>query len=96
MRASLSLADLPLAMVNPRQARQFACSMGPLAKTNRLDAAVLAHFARILDTSPQRARYLARAPQPAQQAVAGMGDSAPAVARYAHCRDAPAATSQRG
>jgi len=35
---------LPVAVVNPRQVRDFAKALGQLAKTDRLDAAVLAHF----------------------------------------------------
>ena len=36
---------LPLAVVNPRQIRDFARATGRLAKTDALDAAVIAHFA---------------------------------------------------
>jgi transposase len=36
--AALAGAGLPLAMVNPRQVRDFARATGKLAKTNRLDA----------------------------------------------------------
>ena len=39
-------AGLPVAVVNPRQVRDFARAMGKLAKTDRLDARVLAEFAR--------------------------------------------------
>ena len=42
--AALAAAGLPVAVVNPRQARDFAKSLGRLAKTDRIDAAVLAHF----------------------------------------------------
>ena len=42
--AALASAALPVAVVNPRQARDFAKSTGQLAKTDRLDAQVLAHF----------------------------------------------------
>ena len=42
--ASLAAAALPVAVVNPRQVRDFAKSTGQLAKTDRLDAQVLAHF----------------------------------------------------
>lgn len=38
-------ADLPVVVVNPRQVRDFAKALGWLAKTDRLDARVLAHFA---------------------------------------------------
>jgi transposase len=43
--AALATAGLPVAVVNPRQVRDFAKATGRLAKTDRLDAAVLAHFA---------------------------------------------------
>ena len=42
--AALAAASLPVAVVNPRQVRDFAKSTGRLAKTDRLDAQVLAHF----------------------------------------------------
>jgi transposase len=38
-------AGLPVVVVNPRQVRDFAKALGQLAKTDRLDARVLAHFA---------------------------------------------------
>jgi transposase len=43
--AALAAAGLPVAIVNPPQVRAFARAMGRLAKTDRLDAAVIAHFA---------------------------------------------------
>lgn len=43
--AAIQVAGLPLAVVNPRQARDFAKSTGKLAKTDALDAHALAHFA---------------------------------------------------
>jgi transposase len=43
--AELMVAGLPVAVVNPRQVRRFAQAVGYLAKTDRLDARVLAHFA---------------------------------------------------
>jgi len=43
--AALAAAGLPLAVVNPRQIRAFAKACGQLAKTDKLDAAVIAHFA---------------------------------------------------
>ena len=42
--AALALAGVPVAIVNPRQVRDFAKATGKLAKTDRIDAAVLAHF----------------------------------------------------
>ncbi len=43
--AALAHAGLPVALVNPRQVREFARATGVVAKTDRLDAQVLAHFA---------------------------------------------------
>ncbi len=43
--AALAAAGLPVAVVNPRQARDFAKATGKLAKTDELDAQALAHFA---------------------------------------------------
>jgi transposase len=43
--AALHAAGLPVVVVNPRQVRDFAKALGQLAKTDRLDARVLAHFA---------------------------------------------------
>lgn len=42
---ALAAAGLPVVVVNPRQVRDFAKATGQLAKTDRLDAAVLARFA---------------------------------------------------
>jgi transposase len=45
---ALQLAGLSVAVINPRQARDFARAMGYLAKTDRIDATVLADMARTL------------------------------------------------
>jgi transposase len=45
--ADLLSADLPVAVVNPRQARDFARSLGKLAKSDAIDANVLAQFGRV-------------------------------------------------
>ena len=42
---TLTLAGLPVVVVNPRQVREFGKATGQLAKTDRLDAALLALFA---------------------------------------------------
>ena len=42
--AALAAQHLPVVVVNPRQVRDFARATGQLAKTDRLDAAILAHF----------------------------------------------------
>jgi transposase len=42
----LASAELPIVVVNPRQVRDFAKATGQLAKTDRIDALVLARFAQ--------------------------------------------------
>jgi transposase len=49
LERSLASADLPLAKINPRHARRFAEALGQLAKTDRLDAALLARFGALLE-----------------------------------------------
>lgn len=41
--------SLPAVVVNPRQVREFARASGRLAKTDTIDAAVLAHYAEVMD-----------------------------------------------
>jgi transposase len=47
LAADLLDASIPVTVVNPRQARDFAKSLGKLAKTDKLDAKVLAQFAKM-------------------------------------------------
>lgn len=51
--SALAAAGLPLAVVNPRQIRDFARSLGQLAKTDALDAAAIAHFAEAVRPEPR-------------------------------------------
>ena len=46
LATQLALAGLPVAIVNPRQVRDYAKAMGRLAKTDTIDALVLAHFSQ--------------------------------------------------
>ena len=46
--AALGISDLPVVVINPRQVRDFARATGELAKTDRIDAAVLSLFAERL------------------------------------------------
>ena len=46
--AALAAEAVPVVVVNPRQVRDFARATGKLAKTDALDAAVLAHFAEVV------------------------------------------------
>ncbi len=51
--ASLATASLPVAVVNPRQVRDFARSTGKLAKTDSLDAQALARFGEAVRPDPR-------------------------------------------
>jgi transposase len=53
LAAALAAAGLPVAIVNPRQARDFAKATGRLAKNDQIDAAVLAHFAEAIRPEPR-------------------------------------------
>ena len=46
LASELAACGLPVAVVNPRQVRDFAKACGQLAKTDRVDAAVLCAFAK--------------------------------------------------
>ena len=48
LAGALAASQLPVVIVNPRQVRDFARATGQLAKTDRLDAQVLAHFAEAI------------------------------------------------
>jgi len=51
--SALAVAGVPLAIVNPRQVRDFARSTGKLAKTDKLDAQMLARFADAVRPEPR-------------------------------------------
>jgi transposase len=51
--AALAAAGLAVCVVNPRQARDFAKATGRLAKSDRIDAAVLAHFGEAVRPQPR-------------------------------------------
>lgn len=51
--AALAAAGLPLVVVNPRQIRAFARAAGRLAKTDRLDAQIIARFAEAMRPEPR-------------------------------------------
>ena len=50
---ALDAARLPVAVVNARHVREFAKSQGKLAKTDRLDAALAAHFGEVSNIKPR-------------------------------------------
>lgn len=51
--SALISGELPAVMVNPRQIRDFAKATGQLAKTDSIDAAVLAHYAEAVRPTPR-------------------------------------------
>jgi len=52
MACALQGAGYAVAVINPRQARDFARAMGQLAKTDRIDAHILSQLAGVLDRHP--------------------------------------------
>ena len=51
--AAIAAAKIAIAVVNPRQVRDFAKATGRLAKTDAIDAAILAHFAEAVRPEPR-------------------------------------------
>lgn len=72
LACALQAAGYQVAVVNPRQARDYARSMGYLAKTDRIDAAVLASFAQALDAHPKRNSFILAVPDPEREHLAAL------------------------
>lgn len=53
LATALAVAKVSVAIVNPRQVRDFAKASGKLAKTDTLDAQVIAHFAAAVRPEPR-------------------------------------------
>ena len=70
LACALQAAGLPVAVVNPRQARDFAKSMGRLAKTDRIDAA---HAGRVRRRAGAPRRPGPLHPPAGRRAAAGAG-----------------------
>lgn len=58
LACALQAAGLPVAVINPRQARDFAKSMGRLAKTDTVDARMLAELGAVLVRRADAARFI--------------------------------------
>ena len=58
LACALQAAGLAVAVINPRQARDFAKAMGYLAKTDAIDARVLAQLAQVIAAHPNRERFV--------------------------------------
>lgn len=54
--AELVLAKVPVSVVNPKRVRDFARSVGQLAKTDKIDARILAQFAQAVHPAPRPLR----------------------------------------
>jgi transposase len=61
-----------VAVINPRQARDFAKAMGRLAKTDRIDAQGLAHLAQVLAARPDAAKFVKALPNAQQQTLSAL------------------------
>jgi transposase len=72
LACALQAAGLPVAVVNPRQARDFAKSMGRLAKTDAVDARMLAELAAVLVRRDDLARLLRPVADERQQWLAAL------------------------
>ncbi len=79
--SELAAAGLPVAVVNPRQVRDFARATGRLAKTDAIDARVLAHFAELIQSHDPA---LAGRAEPGTD---GAGRTAATAYRNAHGRE---------
>ena len=72
LACALQAAGLPVAVVNPKQARDFAKAMGRLPKTDRIDAAMLAELAAVLVRRDNVARFIRPLTDVQQQALAAL------------------------
>ncbi len=69
---ALHRAQVNVARVNPRQAREFAKSMGVLAKTDRVDARCLRDFADVLARHKDRHKYITLPADPERQLLSAL------------------------
>jgi len=72
LACALQAAGLKVAVINPRQARDFARSMGRMAKTDRVDAQALAELAAVLARRPDVERFLRPLSDAVQQDLAAL------------------------
>lgn len=69
---ALQARGYSVAVVNPRQARDFARSMGQLAKTDSIDARVLAQLGQVIEQHPERDKFIKAIPDAKQQELAAL------------------------
>lgn len=87
--AALQVAGLAVAVVNPRQTRDFAKALGVLAKTDKVDAQVLRAFADVIARHDKRAQFLHQVPEEQRAQLAAL------VARRRQLLDMRTAESNR-
>jgi len=69
---ALQARGYAVAVVNPRQARDFARSMGQLAKTDSIDARLLAQLGEVIERHPERNKFVKTLPDEQQQELAAL------------------------
>jgi transposase len=69
---TLQAAGYAVAVINPRQARDFARAMGKLAKTDCIDARILAQLGDVLQRRPDRNKFIKPLPTTEQRQLAAM------------------------
>jgi transposase len=72
LACALQAAGFAVAVINPKQARDFAKAMGTLAKTDRIDARGLANLGEVLLARPDLSRYLKPLESAQQQDLAAL------------------------
>ncbi len=82
--ATLAERDIAFSRTNPRQAREFARATGVLAKTDRVDARILAQMGSVLDLPITRAIEGDRAPSSQARLLLGMSGVDPTVLASLH------------
>lgn len=69
---ALQIAGFAVAVVNPRQARSFACALGKLAKTDRIDAKMLAQFGHVILGSSELSKFIKPLPSEEQEMISAL------------------------
>jgi transposase len=72
LACALQAGGYTVAVVNPRQARDFAKAMGYLAKSDRIDAGALSQFAQTLNGHPKRDSFIKALPDPEREQLAAL------------------------
>lgn len=95
LHEALYAEDIPVAVINPFRSRQFADSIGKLAKTDTIDAKVLARFAELMKPAPttppsEQSKSLRELHTARRQVIDELGD----LKRQLHTTDHSLAATQ--